>query len=39
MGGALFKIHRIALVEEVFVFKEAKEQERVDERDQVVKYD
>jgi hypothetical protein len=35
-GGALFKVKHIALDEEVLALREAKEQEKVDERDQVV---
>jgi hypothetical protein len=36
-GGALFKVRHIALDEEVLALREAKEQEKVDEIDQVVK--
>jgi hypothetical protein len=36
-GGALFKVKHSALGEEVLALREAKEQEKVDERDQVVK--
>ncbi len=36
-GGALFKVKHIALDEEVLALREAKEQEKVDERYQVVK--
>jgi hypothetical protein len=36
-GGALFKVRHIALDEEVLALREAKEQEKVDERDRVVK--
>jgi hypothetical protein len=36
-GGALFKVQHIALDEEVLALREAKEQGKVDEIDQVVK--
>ncbi len=36
-GGALFKVRHIALDEEVLALREAKEQEKTDERDQIIK--
>jgi hypothetical protein len=36
-GGALFKVRHIALDGEVLALREAKEQEKTDEQDQVVK--
>jgi hypothetical protein len=36
-GGALFKIRHIALDKEVLALREAKEQEKMDERDQIIK--
>ena len=36
-GGALFKIRHIALDKEVLALRESKEQEKTDERDQIIK--
>jgi hypothetical protein len=36
-GGVLFKLRHIALDDEVLALREAKEKEKVDERDQVVR--
>jgi hypothetical protein len=36
-GGALFKVRHIALDKEVLTLREAKEQEKTDEQDQIIK--